>query len=121
VPSITTVEPGAPGVGDNNVNEGADLVFNVAITGTSTAAVTYSLALAGITATAGTDFTAVLSNASFTNGVTYNAGTGLVTVPAGVTGFAVTVPTLTDSINGEPIETLGLTIGGVQGIGGIVD
>uniref|UniRef100_UPI0013009E11 beta strand repeat-containing protein n=1 Tax=Rhodoferax ferrireducens TaxID=192843 RepID=UPI0013009E11 len=42
-------------------------------------------------------------------------------VPAGVTGFAVTVPTLTDSINGEPIETLGLTIGGVQGIGGIVD
>ena len=60
-------------MGDNNVNEGTDLVFNVAINGTSTAAVTYTLALAGISATAGTDFNNVLSNASFSNGVTYNA------------------------------------------------
>jgi large repetitive protein len=121
VPSITTVESGAPGVADDNVNEGSNLVFNVGITGTSTAAVTYSLALAGITATAGTDFNNVLNAASFSNGVTYNAATGLVSVPAGVTAFSVTVPTLTDAISGEPIETLGLTIGGVQGIGGIID
>ena len=121
VPSISSVEPGAAGVGDNNVNEGLDLVFNVGITGTSTAAVTYSLALAGVTATAGVDFNAVLSNASFSNGVTYSSATGLITVPAGVTGFAVTVPTLTDSVNGEPIETLSLSIGGVTGTGGIVD
>ncbi|MEN9376272.1 MAG: hypothetical protein RL710_1429, partial [Pseudomonadota bacterium] len=101
-PSITSVEPGDVGVGDNTVDEGANLVFNVAITGTSTAPVTYALTLTGISATDGTDFNAVLSNASFTNGVTYDSVTGLVTVPAGVTDFAVTVPTLTDALSGEP-------------------
>ena len=106
---------------DDNVNEGTNLVFNVAINGTSTAAVQYDLALAGVTATAGTDFNAVLANASFSNLVTYDAGTGKITVPAGVTGFTVTVPTLTDTINAEPIETLTLTIGGQVGNGGIID
>ncbi|MDD2834152.1 MAG: hypothetical protein PHD12_09095, partial [Methylotenera sp.] len=33
----------------------------------------------------------------------------------------VTVPTLTDSVAGEPIETVPLTIGGVTGTGGIID
>jgi hypothetical protein len=33
----------------------------------------------------------------------------------------VTIPTLTDTLSGEPIETLNLTIGGVTGTGGIVD
>ncbi|OYT91959.1 MAG: hypothetical protein CFE43_11155, partial [Burkholderiales bacterium PBB3] len=120
-PTITTVEPGAPGVSDNNVNEGLNLVFNVGISGPSASAVSYSLALAGVTATPGSDFNNVLSNASFSNGVTYSSATGLVTVPAGVTGFAVTVPTLTDSVSAEPIETLSLTIGGVTGTGGIID
>ncbi|MDP3094783.1 MAG: type I secretion C-terminal target domain-containing protein, partial [Methylotenera sp.] len=46
---------------------------------------------------------------------------GTITVPAGVTSFSVTVPTLTDTITGEPIETVPLTIGGVTGTGGIID
>ena len=75
IPSIKTVEAGAVGTADDNVTEGTDLVFNVAITGTSTVAVEYSLALAGVTATAGTDFNNVLANANFSNGVTYKAGT----------------------------------------------
>jgi hypothetical protein len=119
-PTIGTVEPGAPSVTDDNVNEGQTLTFNVSINGTSTAPVSYALTLGG-TATAGSDYNATLTNATFTNGVTYNSVTGLVTVPAGVTGFAVSVPTLTDTVSGEPVETVILSIGGVSGTGGIID
>jgi len=42
-------------------------------------------------------------------------------VPAGVTGFTVSIPTLTDTVSGEPVETVALTIGGQTGTGGIVD
>ncbi len=120
-PTIRSVEAGAPGVADDNVNEGLDLVFNVALSATTNKAETYSFNLGGGTATAGTDYNSTLTNASFTNGVTYDAATGKITVPAGVTDFSVTVPTLNDTISGEPIETVNLTIGGQQGIGGIID
>ncbi|WP_372239992.1 retention module-containing protein, partial [Pseudomonas sp. 8BK] len=73
-PTIGSVEPGAPGVADDNVNEGETLVFNVSITGTSTQPVSYALSLGG-TATAGSDYTATLTNASFSNGVTYDPAT----------------------------------------------
>jgi surface adhesion protein len=42
-------------------------------------------------------------------------------VPAGVTGFTVSVPTLTDTVTGEPVETVTLTLGGQTGTGGITD
>ena len=35
-PTITTVEPGGPGVGDNNVVEGNSLVYTVSLSGTTT-------------------------------------------------------------------------------------
>ncbi|MCE5365341.1 Calx-beta domain-containing protein, partial [Pseudomonas anguilliseptica] len=119
-PTIGSVEAGAPGVADDNVNEGQTLTFNVSINGTSTQPVSYALSLGG-TATAGSDYNATLTNASFSNGVTYDPATGLVSVPAGVTGFSVSVPTLTDTVTGEPVETVTLTIGGQTGTGGIVD
>jgi hypothetical protein len=53
--------------------------------------------------------------------VTYNATTGLITVPAGVTGFAVTLPTVDDALVEITPETVPLTIGGVSATGGILD
>ncbi|MDD2932603.1 MAG: Calx-beta domain-containing protein [Methylotenera sp.] len=117
-PTISTVEPGSPVTTDDNVNEGSNLVFNVSVSGTSLNPTSFAFTLGGGTATVGTDYS---NTPVFSNGVTYNAGTGLISVPAGVTSFSVTVPTLTDTITGEPLETVPLTIGGVTGTGGIID
>ena len=59
-------------------------------------------------------------NAQFSNGVTYNSTTGKITVPAGVTDFTVTIPTVNDRLV-ETNETLSVTIGGQSGTGTIVD
>ena len=119
-PTISGIEPGTLGAGDDAVNEGETLVFNVSLSAAPSEAVSYALSLGG-TATPGADYNAMLTNASFTNGVTYNSVTGQITVPAGVTDFAVSIPTLTDTVSGEPLETVELTIGGQTGIGGIID
>ena len=50
----------------------------------------------------------------------YDAATGKITVPAGVTSFAVTVPT-TDDTTKESTETVPVTIGGVSAVGSILD
>uniref|UniRef100_UPI0025ECD6A5 type I secretion C-terminal target domain-containing protein n=1 Tax=Iodobacter sp. TaxID=1915058 RepID=UPI0025ECD6A5 len=59
--------------------------------------------------------------ATFSNGVTYDAATGKITVPAGVTSFAVTLPTVDDTLVEISPETVPLTIGGVTATGGILD
>ncbi|MFC1395044.1 hypothetical protein NK318_10930 [Acinetobacter junii] len=64
----------------------------------SSTAQSYAISLTGNTATAGTDFDNVLANAVFSNGVTYDAGTGQITVPAGVTSFTVGYATTQDNI-----------------------
>ncbi|MGV3653644.1 MAG: Ig-like domain-containing protein, partial [Noviherbaspirillum sp.] len=56
---------------------------------------------------------------TFSNGVVLN-GDGTITVPAGVTGFTVTVPTVDDLLY-ETNETVPLTVGGVSASGLIVD
>ena len=95
--------------------EGTSLVHTVTLSGASAVAATYSFSLAGVSATAGSDF----SNApTFSNGVTLAAG--VITVPAGVTSFTVTVPTLQDSTD-EPNETTALSVGGVAATGTIND
>ena len=71
------------------------------------------------TATANVDYK--LTAQSFSNGVTYDASTGKITVPAGVTTFSVTVQTLADNVVAEPLETVKLDIGGLSATGGIID
>ncbi|MCE2746885.1 MAG: retention module-containing protein [Burkholderiales bacterium] len=65
----------------------------------------------------GLDYT---NTPTFSNGVTL--ADGVITVPAGVTSFTVTVPTIDDATD-EPgaDETLPLTVGGVTGTGAIID
>ncbi|NHQ87481.1 type I secretion C-terminal target domain-containing protein, partial [Iodobacter sp. HSC-16F04] len=115
-PAITGIEVGNPGVADDNVVEGNNLVFNVSLSTATTKAETYAFNLGGGSASA-----ADYGTATFSNGVTYNATTGLITVPAGVTNFAVTLPTVDDALVEITPETVPLTIGGVSATGGILD
>ncbi|MGE6351064.1 VCBS domain-containing protein, partial [Psychrobacter sp. NPDC078511] len=107
-------------VGDAVATEGGNLVHQVTVNGETTQAdVTYDFNLAdGSTnpAIAGSDYT----NAPvFSNGV-INNGDGTITVPAGVTDFTVTYPSLTDNIL-ENDETTTITIGNDSGTGTILD
>jgi T1SS-143 domain-containing protein len=113
--SITTVEPGQPGPGDDSVIEGTSLVYTVTLSAPTNAITTFSFNLGGGSASA-----ADYGTPTFSNGVTYNAVTGLITIPVGVGSFTVTVPTVDDTLV-EPDETVPLTIGGVTGTGTIVD
>ncbi|MBH0029263.1 hypothetical protein I6F53_20160, partial [Pseudoalteromonas sp. SWN29] len=102
-------------VGDASAIEGDTLVHSVTVNGVTEADVTYDFDLAGNSATEVTDFTNV---PVFSDGVTYDASTGTITVPAGVTVFTVSYPALTDAIL-ENDETTTLEIGGVIGTGTI--
>ncbi|HEY0907230.1 MAG TPA: type I secretion C-terminal target domain-containing protein, partial [Methylophilus sp.] len=114
-PTIDTVEPGQPGTGDDSVVEGTPLVYTVSLSSATSAPATYSFNLGGGSASA-----ADYGTPTFSNGVTYNATNGTITVPAGVSSFTVTVPTVDDKLV-EPNETLPLTVGGVTGTGTIID
>ncbi len=116
----TINDPAAPtvaSVSDATVTEGTDLVQTVTLSEATANPTTYPFSLTDGTATAGSDYE---NTPTFSNGVTYDSNTGLITVPAGVTDFTVTYPTAVDAIadNGE---TTKLTVGGVTGTGTIND
>ncbi|CZF83709.1 Calx-beta domain-containing protein [Grimontia marina] len=115
-PTITSVS-NAVDSGGNVVDEAEGAVFTVSLSNPSAFSVDFSLVLANGTATLTSDYTNAIT---FSDGVTYNSGTGLVSVPAGVTSFTVTVPTVTDNID-ESNETFTLTVGGQSGTATIID
>ncbi len=110
VPTIKSI-----GTGDVTATEGDALIFTVKLSNVSSTSTSFDFLLQDGTATSD-DYGA----ASFSNGVTYDASTGKITVPTGVTSFTVNVPTTNDSIE-EADETVKLTIGGKEAIGTIVD
>jgi uncharacterized repeat protein (TIGR01451 family) len=117
----TINDPGNPivsSVSPATAVEGTNLVHTVTLSAPTTQPATYPFTLTGTTATAGVDFTATAP--VFTNGVTYNAVTGVITVPAGVSSFTVSYPTIIDTL-AEGSETTALTVGGITGVGTIVD
>ncbi|HQQ62932.1 MAG TPA: Calx-beta domain-containing protein, partial [Pseudomonadales bacterium] len=130
VPDVINIAPTVPphvlpvlptsivGVAGINIPESGNLVYTVSLSHASTSATTFPLLIGGGTATDGVDFTNVLVDAMFSNGVTISGG--IITVPAGVTSFTITVPTTPDTVH-EPDETVPLTVGGVTGTSTIVD
>ncbi|MGR5195417.1 calcium-binding protein, partial [Vibrio rotiferianus] len=105
-------------VGDT-VPEGQAAEFKVTLSNASSSDQTYSLGL--VNGTAGDDdYDTNVSNIVFSDGVTYYANTGQITVPAGVTMFTATVDTTQDTID-EPDETFDLQVGGVTGTATIQD
>ncbi|WP_201595676.1 Calx-beta domain-containing protein [Psychrobacter sanguinis] len=105
-----TVEPTA-------AFEGDDLVHMVTLSNPSMTDETYSFSLTEGTATEGVDYA---NTVSFSDGVTLDAVTGEITVPAGVTSFTVTYPTIDDSYADDG-ETTTLSIGGSSATGTIND
>ncbi|WP_143266705.1 VCBS domain-containing protein [Azospirillum oryzae] len=114
-PTIAHVGNGT--VNSITVTEGQSAVFSVALSNASSATETFVLGLAGVTATSGTDFRTA---PTFSNGVTYDATAGTISVPAGVTRFTVTIPTVDDG-DVEASETFTLTIGAITGTATITD
>jgi hypothetical protein len=116
LPVCTLTGPTVASVSNATAFEGNPLVHTVTLSAATTVSTTYPFVLAGNTATAGTDFTATAP--TFSNGVTLVGG--VLTVPAGVTSFTVTYPTITDAVS-DNNETTTLTVGGVSGTGTITD
>ncbi|MGR5194405.1 Calx-beta domain-containing protein, partial [Vibrio rotiferianus] len=105
-------------VGDT-VPEGQPAEFKVTLSNASSTDQTYTIGL--VNGTAGNDdYDTNVSNIVFSDGVTYDANTGQITVPAGVTMFTATVETTQDTID-EPDETFDLQVGGVTGTATIQD
>ncbi|QWZ86513.1 immunoglobulin-like domain-containing protein [Aeromonas sp. FDAARGOS 1404] len=110
--------PDVTGVLSATVVEGATLQHVVTLSGATNVATEYSLSIAGsgTHAASNSDW----GTLQFSHGVTYNSSTGKISVPAGVTSFTVSVPTVNDKLV-EQTETLTLTVGGVTGAGTITD
>ncbi|MGL6382283.1 choice-of-anchor K domain-containing protein [Aeromonas caviae] len=90
----------------------------VTLSGATNVATEYSLSIAGsgTHAASNSDW----GTLQFNHGVTYNSSTGKISVPAGVTSFTVSVPTVNDKLV-EQTETLTLTVGSATGAGTITD
>ncbi|QSR46581.1 retention module-containing protein [Aeromonas veronii] len=114
LPTIDKVEVNNEGA---KAEEGQDLTFKVTLSAASEQATSHSFSLAGVTAAEG-DFDR--SKVTFSNGVTLSADGKSVIVPAGVSSFTVTVPTIDDTVD-EADETLKLAVGGKDATGTIVD
>ncbi|MFQ2788817.1 type I secretion C-terminal target domain-containing protein, partial [Aeromonas caviae] len=110
--------PQVLGVSSESVTEGGNLLHKVTLSDATQEATEYDFAIrgSGNNPASNQDW----GNAQFSNGVTYNSTTGKITVPAGVTDFTVTIPTVNDRLV-ETNETLSVTIGGQSGTGTIVD
>ncbi|WP_293778665.1 retention module-containing protein, partial [uncultured Oxalicibacterium sp.] len=115
VTSSTVSTPTVVGVSSDAQTEGTNLSHTVTLSAATTTTTTYAFTLAGNTASA-SDFGAP----TFSNGVTYDSVAGTISVPAGVTSFTVTIPTINDNIH-EANETLDLSVGGVAAVGTILD
>ncbi|MFZ6802205.1 hypothetical protein, partial [Undibacterium sp. Di24W] len=55
-PSVTKVEPGLTGTADDNVTEGANLVYTVSLSAATNGLTTYAYTLGGGSATASSDY-----------------------------------------------------------------
>ncbi|WP_395688382.1 Calx-beta domain-containing protein, partial [Caenimonas koreensis] len=111
--------PTISSVSSASATESTSIIHTVNLSNASSSATTFTLTLGDVSATGGgTDYTSALTNTAFTNGVTISGG--VITVPAGVTTFSVSVPTTSDTID-EPNETYNLTVGGASGVGTIID
>ncbi|AUY10648.1 retention module-containing protein [Aeromonas sp. ASNIH2] len=110
--------PLVQGVSSESVTEGGNLLHKVTLSDATQEATEYDFAIrgSGNNPASNQDW----GNAQFSNGLTYNSTTGKITVPAGVTDFTVTIPTVNDRLV-ETNETLSVTIGGQSGTGTIVD
>jgi hypothetical protein len=101
-------------VSSPTVSEGSSLVYSVNISGTSAIPYSFPYSTSG-TAVAGVNY---VNTPIFSDAVTLNAGD--VVVPAGVTFFTVTYPTIDTGVTESGLNLV-VVVGGVSGIGTIND
>ncbi len=101
---------------DASEMEGTDLVHTVTLSGESDMDEMYPFSITDNT----TDQEDYTFPPTFSDGVTYDATTMMVTVPAGVTSFTVTTAT-TDDLLDEDDETYTIMVGAETATGTIVD
>ncbi|VXA80483.1 RTX toxin [Aeromonas salmonicida] len=112
------VTPVVQSVSSGSAEEGGNLSHTVTLSDQTHEATQYDFAIQGSGANPASS--SDWGIAQFSNGVTYNSATGKITVPAGVSGFTVTLPTVNDRLV-ETTETLTVTVGGQNGTGTIID
>ncbi|MEG0010042.1 MAG: Ig-like domain-containing protein, partial [Aeromonas sp.] len=110
--------PTVQAISSESVAEGGNLSHSVTLSDATQEVTQYDFAIqgSGSNPASGPDW----GSAQFSNGVTYNSTTGKITVPAGVSGFTVAIPTVNDKL-AESSETLTITVGGQSGVGTIID
>lgn len=92
------------------------LVHRVALSKSFDTDKTYTFKLVGVTAVPDVDYVSTLTDADFSNEVTYSSGT--ITVPAGVVTFAITITT-GDSFGGPVVYEIWIGMHGALGIPGV--
>ncbi len=102
--------PTVTSVSSPTVAEGTSLLYTVTLSNPSSTATTVAFTLGG-----GTAIAADYGSATYSGGVT-PSGTNLI-IPAGVSSFTVSLPTISDADTVG--ETVPLTVGGVTGTGTI--
>ncbi|MCF5885285.1 VCBS domain-containing protein, partial [Aeromonas veronii] len=112
------VRPAVVNVASDSELEGTSLQHVVTLSGATNVVTQYSFSIAGTGTNAATN--ADWGRPTFSHGVTLSADGKSVSVPAGVTSFTVTVPTVNDRLV-ETNETLLVTVGDKNGTGTIID
>ncbi|MFM4716807.1 type I secretion C-terminal target domain-containing protein [Aeromonas veronii] len=112
------VRPTVVNVASDSELEGASLQHVVTLSGATNVVTQYSFSIAGT----GTNAATITDwgRPTFSNGVTLSSDGKSVNVPAGVTNFTVTIPTVNDRLV-ETNETLLVTVGNQSGIGTLID
>ena len=106
-------------VTSDSVEEGDVLEHNITLSEASGKDVSYPFSIEN-NSTQDSDYNATASDLVFSDGVTYDEATGMITVPAGVTTFSVRVPTNEDTVN-EYDEFYDIKVGDASGTGTIED
>ena len=107
-------------IGDAQITEGGDLIFDVTLASASRAMITLDLAATDVSATGGDDYE--LGNFEYsTDGTTWLPATGangtIVTFTPGVSALQVRINT-TDDVDSEPTETFTLSVAAKTGPAG---
>ena len=117
-PTIISVVPegsdGSGAIGGDSVTEGQPLVFTISMSSITLDSTTFTFTLGG-----GSASTIDYGQLIFSEGVTDN-GDGTITLIEGLNSFTATLPTIDDT-EIELTESVPLTVGGITGIGQILD
>ncbi|MFW7525376.1 tandem-95 repeat protein, partial [Vibrio ostreicida] len=105
----------------SSVEEGDNLVYKVTLDGSTLKEVRFEVLFGDSNSDTADSSDVDLSEAQFTNGVTFDSQTKEVVVPVGVKDFSILIPTLSDGMYEAISESYSLSVGGESAVGLIED